>query len=93
MQLNDYSKAYDTRIKEDVLEKNKNNFKLLPFLQSLQLSQISLIILVFAIVYFVDYLNFFNSMHGFMTPSPILGVASAASNLTKGKMKEKQKKK
>lgn len=90
MQLHDYSKAYKTKTEEEEYEGKKKSFQWLPFLKSLQLSQIGLIILVFVILYFVDYLNFFNSMQGFMTPSPVLGVASA--NLTKGKPKEKQKK-
>jgi hypothetical protein len=94
MQLHDYSKAYKTTTEEEEYEKKKKTFQWLPYLQTLQLSQISLIALVFAILYFVDYLNFFNSMQGFMTPSPVLGVASAAAaNSTKGKLKDKQKKK
>jgi hypothetical protein len=93
MQLHDYSQAYRTKPEEEEFENKKKSFQWIPFLKSLELSQISLVALVFAILYFVDYLNFFNSMQGLMTPSPVLGVASAAaSSLTKQKTKEKTKK-
>jgi hypothetical protein len=93
MQLHDYSKAYRTKTEEKEFEDKKKSFQWIPFLKSLELSQISLIALVLAILYFVDYLNFFNSMQGFMSPSPVLGVASAAAGtLTKQKTKEKTKK-
>lgn len=93
MQLHDYSKAYQTRTNKENHEEQGQTFRWIPFLKSLRLSQISLIALVFAILYFVDYLNFFNSMQGFMTPSPVLGVVSAAAKISTGKSKEKQKKK
>ena len=93
MQLHDYSKAYKTKTEEEELKEKQKSFQWIPFLKSLELSQLSLIALVFAILYFVDYLNFFNSIQGFMTPSPILGVASATANVAKNKLKLRQKKK
>lgn len=82
---NNFEKSYKTKTQEEEEMERKKSFKWSQFFKSLNISQISLIVLVFAILYFVDYLNFFNSMQGFLTPSPVLGMTTTSSNKKKSK--------